>query len=108
MHVVPSVARNGDSSPLDRMLVLAMAAARANLSPPIFLDCTYQVADFHQWRLLLRNCLATSANYRPAGICFNNCSASSLAAGSALPAALRRCSAAPATSPRAASAAPRL
>src|SRR5438552_7309939 len=42
MHVVPGVARHGDSSPFDGMLVLAMAALRTEIAPSVPLDCFYQ------------------------------------------------------------------
>ena len=47
MHVVTGVARNRDSSPFDRMLVLAVAAPCSDLLPPVLLDYLYQIADFH-------------------------------------------------------------
>ena len=52
MHVVPGVARHGDSSPFDGMLVLAMAALRTEIAPSVPLDCFYQIADFHRFRPL--------------------------------------------------------
>jgi len=47
MHVVSGVAGNCDASLLDRMLILAMTAARANKSPSIILDQFYKVTNFH-------------------------------------------------------------
>lgn len=47
MQVVSGVAGYRDAPFLDRMLVLAMAARGANLSPSIILDQPNEVADFH-------------------------------------------------------------
>jgi hypothetical protein len=49
MHIIAGVARHGAPSPLDRMLVLPMAAARAHVPPSVILDLSYQVTNLHRF-----------------------------------------------------------